>query len=254
MSSHRTIHLTHRVWVSALGLALGLACARGEEAPAPVADAAARRAVETGELVGFVGDYGSHVWLGIPYATPPVGELRWRAPRPAQAWMGPRESLAFSSPCPQFATPLGGLDQQEPGTPAGDEDCLYLNVYTPVFPAGGVPQGDARLPVMVWIHGGGNVVGHAGFYDGGNLAASQDVVVVTTHYRLGPFGWFRHPALPGEGASALDVSGNYGTLDLVQTLQWVQRNIASFGGEQRRLLFSCPRFTLISRRFGSVAR
>ena len=113
------------------------------------------------------------------------------------------------------------------GAPAGAEDCLYLNVYAPRS----ATPGTGRLPVMVWIHGGGNVVGHAGFFDGGNLAAREDVVVVTINYRLGPFGWFRHPALRDAGASELDRSGNFGTLDQVRALEWVRDNAAAFGGD-----------------------
>src|SRR5262249_49756684 len=138
-----------------------------------------------GDVVGFVGSYGSHVWLGIPYAKPPVGALRWRAPQPPGAWTGTREALAFGSACTQFASPLGGVDGARPGTPVGSEDCLYLNVYAPRVAAADVPTGERRLPVMVWIHGGGNSIGAAGFYNGGNLAATQNLVVITMNYRLG---------------------------------------------------------------------
>ena len=93
-----------------------------------------------------------------------------------------------------------------------------------------MPSGDAARPVMVWIHGGGNSIGHGGSYDGARLATSQDVLIVTINYRLGPFGWFSHPALRSEGASAEDNSGNYGLLDAIAALQWVRDNIAGFGG------------------------
>src|SRR5262249_60463608 len=110
------------------------------------------------------------------------------------------------------------------------EDGLYLNVCAPRFAPAQVPTGKARLPVMVWIHGGGNVVGLADFYDGGNLAASQNVVIVTLNYRLGPLGWFRHAALRGPDTSPAERSGNFGTLDLVRALEWVRDSIAAFGG------------------------
>jgi para-nitrobenzyl esterase len=119
----------------------------------------------------------------------------------------------------------------EPGEPTGSEDCLYLNVYSPAFAQASVPTGEERLPVMVWIHGGGHTIGSTSFYDGGNLAASQNLIVVTTQYRLGPFGWFRHAALGGEGASDADRSGNYGTLDLIRALDWVRENVSAFGGD-----------------------
>jgi para-nitrobenzyl esterase len=219
----------HSLFAIACLIAVGIAAGCGE-AP-PVADPDARRTTTTGEVVGFVGEYGSHVWLGIPYAKPPVGELRWRAPLPAEPWSGTREALQFGAPCPQLASPFGGLDDLPRGTPGGDEDCLTLNVYSPRRSAEEVAKGEARLPVMLWIHGGGNVVGHSGFYDGGNLAASQNLVVVTTNYRLGPLGWFRHASLRGSGTSEADRSGNFGTLDLIRALQWVQENIVAFGGD-----------------------
>ncbi len=202
----------------------------GKERERPDADPASRRVTASGAVVGFVGAYGSHEWRGIPFATPPVGALRWRAPVPPQSWTGTREALAFGSACTQYASPLGGVKARE-GTPVGSEDCLYLNVHAPRLAEADVPKGPARLPVMLWIHGGGNTIGEAGFYNGGNLAAKQHVVVITTNYRLGPFGWFRHAALRSDGTTLLDRSGNFGTLDLVRALQWVHENAAAFGGD-----------------------
>jgi para-nitrobenzyl esterase len=204
----------------------------GHTEPArPAPDPAARRSTTSGTVVGFVGEYGSHVWLGIPFAAPPVGALRWRAPLPPQPWTGTREALAFGAPCTQYASPLGGVEGAREGTPVGSEDCLSLNIYTPRFAKTELPQGAARLPVMLWIHGGGNTIGQAGFYNGGNLAVQQRLMVVTTNYRLGPFGWFRHAALRRNGAGELDRSGNFGTLDLVRALQWIHENAAAFGGD-----------------------
>jgi para-nitrobenzyl esterase len=215
----------------ALGLLLA-GCRHEAPPPAPSVDETSHRVLPAGEVVGFSGTYGSHVWLGLPYAEPPTGDQRWRAPVSAKDWRGLRSALAFGSPCPQLATPFAGVIDQEPGTFAGDEDCLYLNVYAPRFPSqAAVPTGDERLPVMVWIHGGGNSVGLSNFYDGGKLARTENVVVVTINYRLGPLGWLRNAALRAGAHDDLDRSGNYGILDQIEALRWVRRNIAAFGGD-----------------------
>ena len=202
---------------------------RSEE-PRPVADPASRRVTAMGTVVGFVGRYGHHEWRGIPFAAPPLGALRWRAPQPPPAWTETREALDFGSPCTQYASPFGGVPGRE-GSVAGNEDCLYLNVYAPRFAEAEAPTGGDRMPVMLWIHGGGNTIGEPGFYNGGHLAATHKVVVVMPHYRLGPFGWFRHAALRGNGSTPLDESGNFGTLDLIRALHWVRENAAAFGGD-----------------------
>jgi para-nitrobenzyl esterase len=202
-----------------------------EKKKAPVAaDPQSMRSITSGTVVGHVGEYGGHVWLGLPYAKPPVGDLRWRAPQPPAPWKGTREALAFGSACMQYASPLGGVEGT-PGKPTGTEDCLYANIYAPRFAPEAVPQGSARLPVMLWIHGGGNTIGEGAFYNGGNLAVSHNVVVVTFNYRLGPFGWFRHPALRASARNEEDRSGNYGTLDTIRALEWVRDDIAAFGGD-----------------------
>jgi para-nitrobenzyl esterase len=214
--------------VVGLALALALAgCASEPPAALPAADPATLRQPPAGDVVGAAGTHGGHAWLGIPYAEPPVGELRWRAPQPLLPWTGTREALAFGASCPQFASAVGGDASAEPGTLVGDEDCLTLNVYAPAL-AG--PAADARLPVMVWIHGGGNTIGTARFYDGSRLASRHRVIVVTLNYRLGALGWFRHAALR-EGRDAIDASGNFGTLDQIAALHWVQANVAAFGGD-----------------------
>jgi para-nitrobenzyl esterase len=160
-------------------------------------------------------------WQDIPYALPPVGELRWRAPRPIEtplAAIKPRDTAA----CLQAASNVGGV----PGDGiVGSEDCLYLDIRAPVS-AGG----DSRLPVMFWIHGGGNTSGFKGYYDFSSLVESQQVVVVTINYRLGPMGWFSHPLVQGQ-ALGLDRSSNFGTLDIIAALRWVQQNISPFGGD-----------------------
>ena len=185
------------------------------------ADPDTRRTLTQGEVVGFVHENGAHAWLGIPFAAPPVGELRWRAPRPPAPFDGTFEATAFGPSCPQFAPPGGGRSGDD-GVATGEEDCLHLNVYAPPFAPEAVPRGGARLPVMVWIHGGGNTIGDAVLYDGTLIATRGNVVVVTVHYRLGVFGWLSHPALRDEGTTADDRSGNYGTLDLVRTLEVVE--------------------------------
>lgn len=157
-------------------------------------------------------------FLGIPYAAPPVGELRWRAPQPVEAWTDTRSTMSLSDFCPQF--------RYFSNEYAGNEDCLYLNVFR--------PSTDERdLPVFVWIHGGGNNNGDTGqefpVYDGARLAERGNMVVVTVQYRLGALGWLYAAALQGD--DALDNSGNYGTLDIIESLHWVQANATAFGGD-----------------------
>jgi len=177
-----------------------------------VASSETLRQLENGELIGFETDNGTHAWLGIPYAQPPLAELRWKAPRPAASWSQQLQALDFGSDCAQGSE--------------GSEDCLYLNVWAPDGADAGKP-----LPVMFWIHGGGNTSGSGSSvsYNGAKLAGRHDVVVVTINYRLGPFGWFRHPALSTD--SPEDNSGNYGTLDIIEALRWVRNNIHVFGGD-----------------------
>jgi len=199
--------------------------------PAPVADQATLRKTPLGPVVGFVDAYGAHAWLGLPFAAPPVGELRWKAPRPVQPWSDVRNALAIGNMCVQFPSLLSGAGRNpQSSAPVGNEDCLYLNVWAPAFAPGDVPAADKARPVMVWIHGGGNSIGHGGSYNGARLAADHNVIVVTVNYRLGPFGWFSHPALRSDLASAEDNSGNYGILDQIAALHWVRDNIAAFGG------------------------
>ncbi|MDJ0849966.1 MAG: carboxylesterase family protein [Myxococcota bacterium] len=212
-----------------------LACMRPPEPVTGPADPASLRQTRQGAVQGFAHPEGGHAWVGIPFAQPPVGELRWRAPRPAEPWQGTREATAYGPACMQIAGPNGGSDGARAGRPTGSEDCLTLNVFAPRFAPDAVPEAGERLPVLVWIHGGGNTVGEAGHYDPSVLASTRDVVVVTVQYRLGVFGWLSHPALRAEGASADDASGNYGTLDLVRALDWVRENAAAFGGDPGRV-------------------
>ena len=197
--------------------------------PEAGADFTSLRETPSGPVVGFTGSYGSHVWLGLPYAQAPVGNLRWRAPRAHPSWSEPRQALSFGASCVQYASELGGDLSADPGEPVGDEDCLFLNVYAPRNEDAEAAARAAR-PVLFWIHGGGNTLGTSAFYDGGRLAAEQDVVVVTMNYRLGAFGWFRNPALR-EGVSPEEQSGNFALLDLAAALSWVRDQIGVFGGD-----------------------
>jgi para-nitrobenzyl esterase len=160
--------------------------------------------VTQGEVQGAAAN-GIAVFKGLPFAAPPVGDMRWRAPQPPAKWPGVRQGTAFSSTCAQA------------------EDCLYLNVYEP---AG--TQSGAKLPVMVWIHGGAFIFGSGSGYDGSQFAR-QGVVVVTVNYRLGRAGWFAHPALTAENPNGL--LGNYGLMDQIAALEWVKANIKQFGGD-----------------------
>src|SRR5271166_124257 len=159
---------------------------------------------------------GVDSFLGLPYAAPPTGNLRWRPPQPAASWSGVRDATQSGPSCPQATT-------HNPFLPPGSisEDCLYLNVYTPTVRPGG------DRPVLVWIHGGGLVQDGARNYDGTKLAAAG-AVVVTINYRLGALGFLAHPALASRPGGA---AGNYGLMDQQAALRWVQRNIAQFGGD-----------------------
>jgi para-nitrobenzyl esterase len=161
-----------------------------------------------------------HIFRGLPYAAPPVGELRWKAPEPVKAWTETRDATKWGDRAPQ-AESTAGSDDALGGM---SEDCLNLNVITPA------KETSERLPVMVFFHGGGLSVltGNSTTYCNTALPLNG-VVVVTVNHRLGPFGYFSHPALADE--SEHDSSGNYGTLDLIASLKWVQKNIAAFGGD-----------------------
>ncbi|WP_447761502.1 carboxylesterase/lipase family protein [Sphingopyxis panaciterrae] len=178
--------------------------------------AAQQVATESGAVVGATAD-GIASFKGVPFAAPPVGAGRWSAPAPVVPWNAPRDATAYGPDCMQ--NPL-------PGIKAGDrpmsEDCLTLNIWTPK------PAKSAKLPVMVWIHGGGFVGGSGTLPESdGTALARRDVVIVSFNYRLGRFGFFAHPAL-GEG-------GNWGLMDQIAALKWVQRNIASFGGDPAKV-------------------
>jgi para-nitrobenzyl esterase len=173
----------------------------------------------TGELRGSEQD-STRSFLGVPYAKAPVGELRWRPPQPLPAWSGTRDALQFGAQCMQGrrgTTPV-----------AMSEDCLFLNIWVPAKPE------HCHLPVLVWVHGGAFKVGSAGqpVYDGASLAR-QGLVVVTLNYRLGKFGFLAHPALTRENPAG--PLGNYGLMDVLAALKWVQANIKAFSGDPKQV-------------------
>lgn len=197
---------------------LGLAAMAGGNAAPPLVVR-----VDSGELQGVVDD-GVASYKGIPFAAPPVGDLRWRPPQPVAPWTGVRQAAEFGADCMQgrFGPPPA------PGAPAGrmpSEDCLYLNVWRP---ASAAPR--AKLPVMVWIYGGGFTGGSSSSPNtSGTQFAKQGVVLVAANYRVGRFGFFAFPALSRERPDEL--KGNYAYMDQIAALQWIKRNIAAFGGD-----------------------
>ncbi len=187
----------------------GLLLAAGAHA-APVAQ------TQNGSITGVEAE-GMREFLGIRYAAPPVGDLRWQPPQPVPASLATQNATDYGSFCPQTATPYG--------VASTNEDCLTLNVFTP-------DRGDlSRLPVMVWIHGGALVVGGSAAYDPAPLVTQGNVIVVTINYRLGYLGFLAEPGLDAEGHAA----ANYGLMDQQFALDWVARNIAGFGGDPRRI-------------------
>ncbi|HSW40262.1 MAG TPA: carboxylesterase family protein, partial [Acidobacteriota bacterium] len=171
--------------------------------------------VPGGEVQGVVAE-GISIFKGIPFAAPPVGDLRWKAPAPVQPWTGIRKADAFGPACMQAAGSMGN-------TAPVSEDCLYLNVWTPAKKPG------EKIPVIFWIHGGGFSGGSTStpMYDGSGFA-KKGVVLVSVAYRVGPFGFLAHPELSRESGMG---SGNYGLEDMIAGLKWVRENISRFGGD-----------------------
>ena len=201
--------------IAALGaVLLALAVAN----PAPAAPRTQAR-TKSGVVAGAAAN-GVVSWKGIPYAAPPVGELRWRAPQPVAPWTGVRAATEYAHDCMQLPFPS---DAAPLGTPPA-EDCLYVNVWAPETPA------SAKLPVLFWIHGGGFVNGGSSpsVYDG-SAFARRGVVLVSLNHRLGRFGFFAHPSLTRESPN--QPLGNYGYLDQIAALRWVRDNVAAFGGD-----------------------
>ena len=196
-------------------------CLEERSVPVTVEVAAPPGAVLTeGGAVSGIASGGSASFRGIPFAAPPAGPLRWRPPAPAAPWSGVRASTSFAAICPQL---------DEDGNVTGAEDCLSLNVWAPSTPPA------SPLPVVVFIHGGGNALGAGSYayYDGTAFAEKGRAVVVTANYRLSSFGWLAQPFLSAE--TRRGVSGNYGTYDQLAALRWVKRNIDAFGGDPERV-------------------
>lgn len=180
---------------------------------------------------------GTYSWKGVPFARPPVGGLRWRAPEDPEHWIAPRPAIAFGPACVQTGRlyspgASNGYDMtigSRLGTTVGSEDCLYLNIWAPSTPSA------APRPVIVWVYGGSNITGYTGdpVYDGSALAKSQNAVVVSVAYRVGIFGFLNVAQL--KTGHAEDDSGDFALLDIVKGLEFVQRNIASFGGDPGRV-------------------
>lgn len=192
--------------------------------PAAAGETSVVAKIDSGEIAGIAAG-GVEAFLGIPYAAPPLGELRWRAPQPVSPWEGVRQATTYGSDCIQAPNDIEKI-QTVPS-----EDCLYVNVWRPGTGAAGsteVGTGE-KLPVLVWIHGGGFVGGGSSipWYDG-SAFARNGIVVVSLNYRLGRLGFFAHPALLATGDRP---TGNFGFLDQIAALEWVQRNIAVFGGD-----------------------
>ena len=224
------MHLNKLAGAASLALSSALllsGCGGDGSFPAPYTVAGDTVQLNAGVLAASAESTGAlRVFKAIPFAAPPVGALRWKAPQPVFSWTGVRRSDAFSAACYQGNRPaglLGAILYQDPGVQS--EDCLYLNVWT-----GAAPAAAEKRPVMLLLHGGGYQLGAGSQanYNGTGLAA-KGAVVVTLNYRLGPLGFLAHPELNAE--SAQQVSGNYALLDAIVALKWVQANIAAFGGD-----------------------
>lgn len=194
--------------------------------PSHAENRATRAHLNQGVLSGTRLGTAGAAFLGIPYAAPPVGRLRWVAPQQPQSWPGIRDATYYRPACPQLPSPwlpemLGRKQMQT------SEDCLYLNVFTPRL------SSHTSLPVMVWIHGGGNIEGSQEWPPLGPTLAAHGVVVVTINYRLGVLGWLALPELSAESRD--HISGNYGLLDQMAALRWVKHNIHNFGGDPQRV-------------------
>jgi para-nitrobenzyl esterase len=205
--------------VAGLAVVVGLCVPALPPASASAVGGGVVVATHAGKVRGAVTGHGTRRFLGIPFAQPPVGALRWRPPQAVTPWRGVRPATSFGSRCvqPPSQDATSGL--------VGAEDCLHLNVYTPAH------RPRERLPVMVWVHGGSAVTGSGQDVDPTRLAEAGHVVVVTVNYRLGPFGYLANAALREPGAT----SGNYGVLDVLAALRWVRRDVAAFGGDPRRV-------------------
>ena len=195
--------------------------------PTPI-DASLRH-TNNGDVIGFEDQSNTYAWKGIPFAQPPVGDLRWRAPRPAANWNGVKSALEYGSMCSQVVF----FDWLPINPVVGSEDCLYLDVWTPRLTPAEIKN--SKLPVMVYIHGGANTVGMSGAIRHYRLAGEENVIVVALQYRLGLLGWFSHPAVRSQAETELDGTSNFALLDMMAALGWVQNNIEAFGGDAQNV-------------------
>lgn len=213
-----------------LALALSLcflsACSNKDAAiPPPSIDSKTQRTVTEGPIIGFTSDTGAHVWRAVPFAADTSGANRWRAPKPAPTRSETYEALDFGPVCPQIATPFTPVPSFTNGELEGSEDCLTFDIYAPPDAAG------KNLPVMMWIHGGGNVSGTSQLYVGDKLAVNENVIIMAVQYRLGPLGWFSHPELRETASTEADKAANFALLDQIAALRWIKANAANFGGD-----------------------
>ncbi len=189
-----------------------------------VPDPATARTIAQGDVLGLVAENGAKIWRGLPYAASTAGDNRWRPPQPAPRWEGVREAVRFAERCAQLTNEFDAKEGLKPGLVIGSEDCLALDVYAP-------SGNHESLPVMVWIHGGGNVWGCSSKYDASRLAQNEKVIVIAVQYRVGPLGWFAHPALRADAPTPQDACACFAILDLIAALRWVRTNVAAFGGD-----------------------
>lgn len=195
-----------------------------EEMPVRKANKATERHITTGSIVGFSASDNMHVWSGIPFAKPVSGKHRWTMPTSPDPWTGTREMLKQAPFCPQFSFDQASIPEK--GF-IGEEDCLTLDVYAPALNKEQIATAEQKLPVMFWIHGGGNTLGAAGDLTRNKLVNDGNVILVTTQYRLGPLGFFSHEAIRSAGVQ----TANFGLEDQILALKWVQENISAFGGD-----------------------
>ena len=192
-----------------------------------------RLMTDNGPVIGFIDQLGVKKWLGIPFAEPPISELRWRAPIKINNWKTLKEVNSFSPPCTQFQSSLTADGLVKPGDIIGSEDCLYLNVYAPNSSKNKLEDNNELLPVMVWIHGGGNTTGMPSEYNPEIFVKTENIIFVSMSYRLGFFGWLSHPLIREQ--SGLNASSNFGLLDQILAVQWVKDNIQFFGGNPNNI-------------------
>ena len=192
-----------------------------------------RLMTDNGPVIGFIDQLGVKKWLGIPFAEPPISELRWRAPIKINNWKTLKEVNSFSPPCTQFQSSLTADGLVKPGDIIGSEDCLYLNVYAPNSSKNKLENNNELLPVMVWIHGGGNTTGMPSEYNPEIFVKTENIIFVSMSYRLGFFGWLSHPLIRKQ--SGLNASSNFGLLDQILAVQWVKDNIQFFGGNPNNI-------------------